>query len=221
VRYLHLRLAAAGTTLHPLVSTLTDEAVLSDASMLNWAPSLSPPRATVLLYLEGDLDHFEAVLDGTDLVLDFDVTPVDDGRGYAYVFSDPHPTEWKLFEVGMGRGLLPVFPLQYHPDGSLTVRILGPTDRLQAAVEAVPEGVETTIERVGEYDLGRPPIPPGLPPRQREALRVAYDAGYYEVPRETSRDEVAERLGCAPSTASEHLRKAERRLASTFLDREA
>jgi predicted DNA binding protein len=49
---------------------------------------------------------------------------------------------------------------------------------------------------------------------------VAFEAGYYDVPREASRDDVARCLGCAPSTASEHLRKAERRVVSTFLDRE-
>ena len=88
----------------------------------------------------------------------------------------------------------------------------------RAAVEAIPDGVETAIERVGEYDLGQAPIPPPLTPRQREALTVATDAGYYDVPRGASRDDVAERLGCAPSTASEHLRKAEGRLVRTFLD---
>jgi hypothetical protein len=205
-------------TLHPLVSTLTDEAVFRDAKMLDWAPSLDPPRVTVLLYLVGDLDHFSQVLEATDVVLDADVTQFGDGRGYAYVHSEPHPVEWQLFETVGRPGLIPVFPIQYHPDGSLSLRVVGPTERLQAAMDATPDGVETTVERVGEYDLGRPPIPPRLPPRQREALAVALDVGYYEIPREGDRDEVADRMGCAPSTASEHLRKAERHLVTTFAD---
>jgi predicted DNA binding protein len=97
------------------------------------------------------------------------------------------------------------------------MRLVGPTDRLQAAVDATPEGVETSIERVGEYDLGRPPVPGALPDRQREALEVALEAGYYDVPRGATREDVARRLGCAPSTASEHLRKAEARLVRTFV----
>lgn len=219
MRYLQVRLAGADTTLHPLVPTLADSDVFRDARMLNWFPSFDPAQATVLLYLDGDLDRFEAELDRAELVIDHDLTRFGDGRGYAYVNSHAHPTEWQLFEMATGEGLIPVFPFQYHDDGTMTMRIVGPTPRLQAVVEAIPDGIETTIDRVGEYDLGQAPIPPSLAPRQREALAVAHDAGYYAVPREAGRDEVAERLDCAPSTASEHLRKAERRVIGTFLDR--
>ena len=180
--------------------------------MVDYAPSYDPPRATVLLYLDGDLDHFERVLETTDIILEFG-----DGRGYAYTHSEPHPIEWKLFEIATDEGLLPVFPIQYHHDGSLSTRLVGPPERLQSAVAAIPEGVEASIEKVGEYTLGRPPIPPGLPRRQREALAVAFDRGYYDVPKSASRDDVAAALECAPSTASEHLQKAERSLVETFL----
>lgn len=219
MRYLHVRLTGDVVDLHPLVPALTDRETLRVARMVDAQPTLDPPRQTVLLYLEGDLDAFAAVLADTAVVRSFDVTRVADERGYAYVHSDPHPTEWLLFDALTGDGLLPVSPMEYHADGSLSLRVVGPTPRLQAAVEAIPDDVETAIERVGEYDLGRPPIPPGLPPRQHEALVVALDAGYYEVPREATRAAVAERLGCAPSTASEHLRKAEAALVRTFLNR--
>lgn len=217
VRYLRLRLASRDVPLHPLVSTLTDTAVFDDARMVNWSPSFEPPRVTVLLYLTGDLDRFDTVLADTDLVIDSEITRIGVDRGYAYIYSEPHPVEWELFKLGTGHGLLPLFPIQYHSDGSLTVDILGPMDRLQDAVEAVPDGVEATIEQLGEYDLGRPPIPPGLAPRQHEALRAAFELGYYEIPRKASRAEIAERLDCAPSTASEHLQKAERELVHTFM----
>lgn len=221
MRYLQLRLAGEETTLHPLVPTLTDGDAFRDARMVNWAPSFDPPRATVLLYLDGDLDRYAGALEATDIVIHSDLTRIGDGRGYAYVNSEPHPTEWRLFEIATLEGLIPVFPFRYHRDGTMTVRIVGPTARLQAAVEATPDGIETAIEQVGEYDLGQAPIPPGLPPRQREALAAAHELGYYAVPREAGRDEVAARLGCAPSTASEHLRKAERRVVGTYLDRPA
>jgi hypothetical protein len=219
MRFLRVRLAGADATLHPLVPTLTDPDLFRDAKMVDWTPSWDPPRVTVLLYLDGDLAALERVLAETDLVRESDVTSVGDGRGYAYVHADPHPTEWTLFEVAARPGLVTASPIQYHHDGSISLHLVGPTDELQAAVAAAPDGVETTVDRVGEYDLGRAPIPPSLPPRQREALAVAFEAGYYEIPREASRDDVAERLGCAPSTASEHLRKAERRLVGTFLNR--
>ncbi|WP_440991593.1 helix-turn-helix domain-containing protein [Haloarchaeobius baliensis] len=219
MRYLTLRVSSEEAELHPLVPTLTDESVFREVQMVDWAPSFDPPRATVLLYVDGDTDRFEAVLETTELVLQYDVTRFVDDRAYVYVHSEPHPVEWRLFEIGTMEGLIPVFPLQYHHDGSITARIVGPTHILQAAVEAVPENIDAEIERVGEYDLGRPPVPPSLPARQHEALVTALDLGYYEVPREAGRDEVAAALGCAPSTASEHLQKAERRVVRSYLHR--
>ena len=219
MRYLHVRFTGADTDLHPLVPTLTDETVFEQARMVDWAPSMDPPRSTVLLYLVGDLRAFETVLDETDVVIEYDVTRFDDRRGYAYVHSKPHPTEWLLFDAITRGGLIPVCPIEYHHDGSLTIRVVGSTPRLQGMVADIPDGVETSIERVGEYDLGRPPIPDSLPARQREALSVAYELGYYDVPRTASRDDVAEAMNCAPSTATEHLRKAESRVVATFLNR--
>ncbi len=48
--------------------------------------------------------------------------------------------------------------------------------------------------------------------RQRAAVRAAVDLGYYDQPRRATHGDVAERLGCAASTASEYLRKAEAKL---------
>lgn len=219
MRYLHVRLTGDEVELHPLVSTLTDRGLFRETAMVDWAPSYDPRRSTVLLYLAGDLDTYEAVLEDLDLVLEYDVTRIDADRGYAYVHSEPHPTERLLYEAFDREGLLVVSPIGYNPDGSVDVRIVGPAAELQAIVDEIPEGVETSIERVGEYDLGRRAIPGPLSPKQREALTVATDLGYYEVPKAATRDDVAERLGCAPSNASEHLQKAEARLVRTYLER--
>lgn len=48
--------------------------------------------------------------------------------------------------------------------------------------------------------------------RQQEALRTAYEAGYYEWPRENTGEELAATLGIAPATFAEQLRVAEQKL---------
>jgi len=51
-----------------------------------------------------------------------------------------------------------------------------------------------------------------LTDRQREALRIAFHAGYFAWPRSADADTVAAEIGIAQSTFSQHLRTAERKL---------
>jgi predicted DNA binding protein len=48
-----------------------------------------------------------------------------------------------------------------------------------------------------------------LTDRQREVLRTAFEAGYYDCPRRTEGGELADRLGISSATFSEHIRAAE------------
>jgi PAS domain-containing protein len=75
--------------------------------------------------------------------------------------------------------------------------LLAKRDVEPAAGDALPDGTDMTD-------------------RQREVLEAAYRAGYFEWPRESSADEVAESLDIAPATLHGHLRKAEDRLVETF-----
>ena len=69
-----------------------------------------------------------------------------------------------------------------------------------------------------ESDGERSPLSP-LTDRQREVLRAAYLSGYYDWPRETTAEELADSLGIASPTLHEHLRRAERNLLAGVLDR--
>ena len=51
-----------------------------------------------------------------------------------------------------------------------------------------------------------------LTDRQREVIRAAFEAGYYEWPRECTGEDVAKELGITSATVSEHLHAAERKL---------
>ncbi|WP_369682162.1 bacterio-opsin activator domain-containing protein [Haladaptatus sp. AB618] len=51
-----------------------------------------------------------------------------------------------------------------------------------------------------------------LTDRQHATLDAAYHAGFFEWPRETSGENVAESMGVAPPTFHQHLRKAERKV---------
>ncbi|NEU57218.1 bacterio-opsin activator domain-containing protein [Halorussus sp. MSC15.2] len=57
-----------------------------------------------------------------------------------------------------------------------------------------------------------------LTDKQRTALQAAYFAGYYEYPRESTGEDVAESLDISSPTLHQHLRAAQRKLVGTFLD---
>jgi len=52
----------------------------------------------------------------------------------------------------------------------------------------------------------------GLTDRQHEALRIAYELGYFDIPRQASLEDVAAELDIAPSSVSERLRRAQTQL---------
>jgi len=81
------------------------------------------------------------------------------------------------------------------PDGDVSVKSLVRSDSI--------EGVGSDPRVV---DIGC------LTDRQQEVMRKAYSMGYFEHPRESTGEEVAEELGVSVSTFSEHLSSVERKL---------
>ncbi len=94
---------------------------------------------------------------------------------------------------------------------------------LMASVRSSYPGTEL----LAKHDVGRTErserdfkdgLSTDLTTRQRSAFRAAYLSGYYDWPRESTAEQVAESMGIAPATLHQHLRKAERKLASSFFD---
>ena len=71
-----------------------------------------------------------------------------------------------------------------------------------------------TVESLTEF----PGSEPDLTDRQREVVETALESGYFEWPRETSSEELAEKLGITRGTCLEHLRKAESKLLHEAID---
>lgn len=76
---------------------------------------------------------------------------------------------------------------------------------LSAATRDIRSQRESDEQRV-EVDLG------ALTAKQRHALELALDAGYYERPRDIDLATLAEQLGISKSAVSQRLRSAERKL---------
>ncbi|GAB7018458.1 bacterio-opsin activator domain-containing protein [Halostagnicola bangensis] len=58
----------------------------------------------------------------------------------------------------------------------------------------------------------------GLTEKQRMALETAYAAGYFDWPRGSTGEEIAERLDISPATLNQHLRTAERKFFESMFE---
>ncbi len=101
----------------------------------------------------------------------------------------------------------------------MTLSLFGPDEEIQAGLAGIPEPVEVEVDAVAGLASLRPTVDAGLTDRQREAVEAALELGYYEVPRTADHEDVAAALACAPSTAAEHLRKAESALLRAYFRR--
>ncbi|NEU55326.1 helix-turn-helix domain-containing protein [Halorussus sp. MSC15.2] len=102
-------------------------------------------------------------------------------------------------------------------DRGATVSFVGPQEAIAGLVEEYETaGVSPDLRKLGAYAGDDRPLDE-LTDRQREAVRTAYEMGYYEVPREATTEDVAAEFGVDSSTVAEHLQRAERNLLGHHL----
>lgn len=215
MKHLRVTLDPGETTVHPVYGILTGAEYVESARALH-GNLAEDGVVTLLLHVGGDGDRFAAALDGIPEVLDYGVTPVADREFYCYVHNETTAVDGALFAAFFRESVVQLSPVEYRGDGTATFAVGGAPGALQEAVADAPPGVELRVEGVGDDVAGRPSAAATLSDRQREAAEVAVELGYYDVPRRAGHEDVAEAMGCAPSTAAEHMRKAESRVFSSM-----
>ncbi|WP_415381325.1 helix-turn-helix domain-containing protein [Halosimplex sp. TS25] len=212
MQHVRVRVTANGREgeIHPVYGIVTNAPFVERALALQW--NNNGGDLGILHYVRGDADAFEAAIADVPEVLDYDLEPATDDAFYVYIRDDTTASVRELFGSLTTGTVVIVPPIVYHEDGSVTISLFGPDDELQAAVTAISDPVEVTVEEVGGLGSAAPAVEARLTDRQRAAVDAALDLGYYDVPREAGHEAVADALDCAPSTAAEHLRKAESKL---------
>jgi PAS domain S-box-containing protein len=81
------------------------------------------------------------------------------------------------------------------------------------------DGVELLARREQAPEAERAETAPSLTDRQREALAVAYERGFYDWPRRNTGEEIATSLDITAPTFLEHLRRAESKIVDSVLER--
>ena len=216
MQHVGVRMTANGreAEIHPLYGMLANAPFVERATALQY--NYTDDELSMLHYVEGDADAMAAAVEGIDAAFDFAIERVDDERFYAYLRGRNTEGVDAMFGPLSASGIVVVPPIVYHADGTVTTSFFGPDEEFQPVIDRAPEPLEITIESVG--GLARTAgVDARLSERQRTAVRTALELGYYEVPKTASQADVAAAMDCSPSTAAEHLQKAEATLVRGFL----
>lgn len=216
VKYLRIELRYPPDLRHP-IHRLVDGSDAVDRDVLLHGTVLGEPDDTFLFYVEGDIDVYTEALRSVDRIREFEVTRIDETGHYVLLTQRRNTVDDAMFAPLQRTGVVVVPPIDFRPNGIARLTVIGTVEPLRDALAGFPERIETTVLRIGEYDWRQDLFDPGLTDRQFDALAAAVEEGYYESPRETTVEAVAERIDAAPSTASEHLRKAESAVMAAFI----
>lgn len=145
-----------------------------------------------------------------------DVVLLYDGDGvYEYLLVVENPDRWSF--TGCPADVICQGGVDVTGDG-IEVVLVAPQSTIDRISRTLAElDVDCEILRIGDY-RGMEGLLSSLTRRQRDLLCLAFESGYYDAPRRTSVEELADDVGLDKSTVWEHLRRAEQNLLSAILE---
>lgn len=189
---------------HPIHRRIAGDGPVTRAALLAWAPTAT---VTTLTRYDAGESAVAELLASVPAVEQSHLVERD-GATYAYVSQSSFELDAEVMALVRDATVAFLPPITFEETGTVRFEAVGERASLSRFHGALREALPTRIERVRAYE-GRS-RPTGLTDRQLAALSAAVDVGYYELPRTGSVADVAAELDCAPSTAGELLRRAER-----------
>lgn len=207
MKHVKLALEAKGgeINIHPMFEVMIDSTFVKRATTLQW--KYTGDEFGIMNYVEGDREKFLHRLEEVSEVIDYELEPNGGESFFVYIRDETTEGLKSILELASHFSFVILPPVKWSEDGILTCSLFGPEDQIQSTLQIIPEFFDVSILKVTETLPSM--VGPSLTHRQREAVEIALEIGYYDVPRTASHEDVASELNCAPSTASEHLRKAE------------
>lgn len=140
------------------------------------------------------------------------------GRTSATLLLRGSLSEFTPLQTLLYEGFLPLGPTRLEDGKECFDLLLEDREELSNATTLLGEFGDVTVRRLSQ-NYRRRIVPSeaewqellnSIPQRQRELLNIAYDRGYFEIPRQVTLEEIADEMGITKTTASNHLRKAQR-----------
>jgi predicted DNA binding protein len=171
--------------------------------------TLMEDETLVLLYeLDGAPAAVESFLDKHFEAITYQTSKMGENR-LVYAHIKPSPIVSNLVQVPQRSGIVIDYPMVFLDEGSLRVRLVGEESALQRAVSELSAIVQVDIKRLGRYAPETERLFVQLTDRQQEILLTAVEAGYYDVPKGATYQDIADMIGLTVATVGEHLHKIE------------
>ncbi|KTG09301.1 bacterio-opsin activator [Haloprofundus marisrubri] len=196
---------------HPIHRELSETEGVTRIELLAWSPA---GRVKTLLWFDGDESAVRRLLAAVESLVTASLVSGSDGT-YAFLDQTVYELADEVMDVVSRSQVVFLPPVTFLDFGAARFDAVGESDQLATLYDALRDVVPTSIRRV--HDFERQHSPMGLTDRQRTALDVAVDVGYYAVPRTGSVADVAAELDCATSTAGELLRRAEATVVADYV----
>ncbi|AHF98699.1 bacterio-opsin activator [Halostagnicola larsenii XH-48] len=210
MKYLDVHLSQPDWMLHPMQRFIRETDAVRYEELRTWnIAGRDDGLEYELFYAEADRGPYEAAIEAVDSVRWYDLTPIDDDSFYVYICQETREEDVRWREAFAALDLVVVPPVSYDAEAAFYMTIVGAGEDLRTMLEGLPDEIDVTVRAIGEYDRRHAPLGGDLTERQLEAVAVAADVGYFEIPRESGVDAVAAELNCASSTAATLLQKAQ------------
>jgi len=217
MRYFDLVLTPKHDGIHPIDAELALLTEVERDALLH-IDAFGDGSGVLLYRLVGEKETVVETIVDHDFLVSYDVLDVDaEDTFHLYLHVLPGEPAGTLMALTYEYALIIDTPIEFMDRGGILATIVGTHDMLREALKAIPDAINVSIQQVGEYSPGTRDMLSMLTERQREVFETAVNMGYYDIPREVNQVDLAEELGCAPSTVDEHLRKAESKMLSALL----
>lgn len=214
MRYVELLTYPSRDVLHPVERRLADEPSITRKAMHAFE-SLEDGTVAVLTEVDGDLDRYREIVESSPEVHEYAVSGDESGFCYSRVDATDYVAE--MLEQRRNAPYVLQLPIEYTADGGRRLTLVGREEDFVGAPVDSPEGVRVELVSTGPYKPGPGHVFSDLTSRQREVLETALERGYYENPRGTTHEEIADAVGIEPGTVGKHLRNVESAVFSRYV----
>lgn len=186
-------------------------------------PTTDIIKGDFILVSEGDADveTFIEAIDASPVVRNVAVLKQSDERARVVV---NYESASSIVPEIVHSDFMPIAPV-HITEGKEHWRVMVEVDALSDVLSSMRSEYDVEIDAIERVDPQDSlffadvvnAVSETLSPRQQEILFDARDAGYYNWPRETSANKLAENVGVSGPTLLEHLRQGEQKIINMFL----